>query len=206
MRDDRVKVSAVGMPMPRNFAANPNDLLQITIAPVPERLYMVAFNRYSDDVGEDLYLRFVLHFYARVLFELSRSEHSVRNLPDVIDQLAGMQLPESPDVFRLAGVGGGLTAHADSGIGAARLVFRRSGIRDFDLDGELVMTGRTLAYSILAVIQAIVPLLHSDSRIALLSGLANMNVSYAITHRYANANSLHEVPAIAYFAAAFAQG
>jgi len=181
-------------------------LLAATIEAGDGHVYKLTLHPQSAPIDEGIYLRFALHYYARVLYELSQSEHGVPDLPDLVDRIAQTPLSMSTDVFEIAGVVGQLTAAIAHPIGFAELSFRRSGLREFDLAGEIHMTGRTLAYSVLALVQYLLTLASADNRAALMTALANMNASYALTHRHASANSLHEVPAVAFLAAAFAQG
>lgn len=182
------------------------DLLAATIEAGDGHVYKLTMRRTPARVDERTDLRFALHYYARVLYDLSQSEHGVPDLPDLVDRIAQTPLAMAADVFETAGVVGQLTDVIAHPIGFAEVSFRRSGLREFDLSGELHMGGRTLAYSVLALVQYLLASLSADNRVALMTALANMNASYALTHRHANANSLHEVPAVAYLAAAFAQG
>jgi hypothetical protein len=59
-----------------------------------------------------------------------------------------------------------------------------------------------LPFSVLAILQAILPRVSSEMLVTLLTALANMNASYAITHRYNGPRSKTEVSAIACMAAA----
>lgn len=180
-------------------------LVDAVIRAGAERHYSVSLRPGNGTtvVQEHDCLRFGLHYYARVLYELVRREHSARDLPATIDRLAAIPAGWSSDLFGLAGIRGSLAAAVLAPVGELRLQLCRSGYRAFDLRGEIPFAGVTLAASVIAVLQAIAVRVSPDAVEALRAALANMNASYLLTHRYSDPLSCREVPAIAYNAAAF---
>jgi hypothetical protein len=84
------------------------------------------------------------------------------------------------------------------------VIMRIDGVRNRTVAGDLSpFRGTTLARSVLAVCQAVLPRLSPSMREAVPNALANMNASYEMTHRYADPASQHEVPDLAYLAASF---
>lgn len=180
-------------------------LIDAAVAVSPERQYAVTLkpgNGFTSIPEHDC-LRFALHYYARVLYELAHRGRSVRDLPASIDRLAGAPVDWNDDLFLLAGLHGKLTAAIGNPVGEVRLQLRRCGYRSFDLTGDIPIAGVTLATSVVAVLQAIALRVSPDVVDALRAALANMNASYVVTHRYSDPMSCREVPAIAYNAAAF---
>ena len=188
--------------------AAPQVLIDAAVAASPERQYAVTLKpgNGSTTIPEHDCLRFALHYYARALYELARRGHSVRDLPASIDRLAAGPANWNDDLFHLAGLRGKLIATVGNSVGEVRLQLRRCGYRSFELTGDIPFTGVTLATSVVAVLQAIALRVSPDVVDALRAALANMNASYVVTHRYSDPMSCREVPAIAYNAAAFAQG
>jgi len=167
-----------------------------------------AFAVDIDDAGaalrEEEAFRFVLHYYARVLFELVRTQRSVRQLPQWMSHIAQSALDRDADLFAIARVEGSLVRHITAPIAEAFVTMRVSGVRNREVIGNLTaLRGSTLARSTLAVCQAVLPRLSPPMRDSVPAALANMNASYEMTHRYADPNSQHEVPVLAYFAASF---
>lgn len=161
-----------------------------------------------DDTGamlrEEECFRFALQYYARVLFELVQSQRSVRDLPKLISALAQNALEDDENLFALAGIPGGLVPAVRSPIAVVEVTMKIAGVRNREIVGDLTpFRGATLARSVLAVCEAVLPRLSGPMRDAFPSALANMNASYELTHRYADPASQHEVPALAYLAASF---
>jgi len=156
-------------------------------------------------IGEDDYVRFALHYYARALFELVRVSRSARDLPALIDAIADAGLVPETDVFGLAGMSGSLCRILDDPhAGDADCVFFSTAHREFHLRGDFSrLDSRGLVRSVIAVIQAVLGRISPEMIDLLTAALANMNASYGVTHRYSDAHSLDQVPANAYHAAAF---
>ena len=141
-------------------------------------------------------VRFTLHYYARVLYELVRTCHSVRDLPARIDAITAVPL----DIFASAGTGESLL-RGDRTLDCS-LVARRA--RDYELVGDLsALDARMLRGSMLAVLQNVARMISPEMRTHLATALMNMNASYGVTHRYADPRSLAEVPTTAFSAASF---
>ena len=156
-------------------------------------------------IGEDDYVRFTLHYYARALFELVRVSRSARDLPALIDAIAGAGVQHNSDLFALSGLSGSLCAILDGAHAhEADCVLFSTAHREFHLRGDFSrFNARTLIRSVIAVIQSIVQRLSPEMIDTLTLALANMNASYGVTHRYSDAHSLDQVPANAYHAASF---
>ena len=139
-----------------------------------------------------------------MLFELVRSERSVRSLPRWMAELAQSALDADSDLFALAGLEGSVVRAISMPIAEAHLIMRIDGVRNRTVVGDLSpFRGSILARSVLAVCQAVLPRLSPSMRDAVPNALANMNASYEMTHRYADPASQHEVPDLAYLAASF---
>ena len=167
--------------------------------------FSVGIDDRSTPLPEEECFRFALQYYARVLFELVRAERSVRGLPAWMSTLAQTALDPDADLFSLADVEGSLVRTVKMPIAEVEMVMRLSGLHHRTVDGDLApMRGRTLALSVLAVCQSVLPRLSAPMRDAFPSALANMNASYRMTHKYADPASQKEVPELAYLAASFA--
>lgn len=170
-----------------------------------ESRFAVLFTARSAHVGEDDYIRFALHYYARALFELVRTARSARDLPLLIDYICAVRVQPDSNVFTITGVTGELCAIVDDRNALeADCLLTSTAHREFHLRGDFSRLGsRMLIRSVLAVIQSVIRRLSPDMIELLVTALANMNASYGVTHRYSDANSLEEVPANAYHAASF---
>ncbi len=181
----------------------PRVVLAARIAAGPDGTFSVDIDDGAATLPEEESFRFILQYYARVLFELVRSERSVRNLPRWMAELAQTDLDDA-DLFALAGVEGSLTRAVRMPIAEVHVIMRLDGIRNRTVAGDLSpFRGTMLARSVLAVCQAVLPRLSPSMRDAVPTALANMNASYEMTHRYADPASQHEVPDLAYLAASF---
>lgn len=165
---------------------------RFAVAIVPDR---------GEAAGEHDLFRFALYYYAHALYTLARTAHSVRDLPAAIDTYVTADWDAA--AFALGDVPGSLTAMVEEPVGEAHVLFRRIGYRNFDIAGEIPFGGVTLACSVLAVIQAVEQRVSPEVVDSIRAALVNMNVSYVMTHRYSDPLSCHEVPALAYRAAAF---
>lgn len=153
---------------------------------------------------EEECFRFVLQYYARVLFELVHTQRSVRRLPDWMAAIARSAIDRDADLFALAGVEGSLVRHVLPPVAFVEVSMHLRGFRNRVLIGDVTaFRGATLARSVLAVCQAALPRLSTAMREAIPAALANMHASYEMTHRYADPASQQEVPELAYLAASF---
>jgi len=153
---------------------------------------------------EEEVFRFALHYYARVLFEIVRRQRTVRQLPRWISSIAQTDLEADTDLFALAGVAGTLVRNVPEPVAEVTVTMHARGVRNREIDGNFeALTGVTLPRSVLAVVQAVLPRLSPAMRDSVPTALANMNASYEMSHRYADPASQHEVPVLAYLAAAF---
>lgn len=179
------------------------ELLSVRVVACEERAAVMFSPRGA--IGEDDYVRFALHYYARALFELVRVSRSARDLPALIDAIAGQGLARGTDLFGLAGLTGSLCRLLDDphAVEADCILFSTAH-REFHLRGDFSrLDSRLLVRSVIAVIQAVLERVSPEMIDLLAAALANMNASYGVTHRYSDAHSLDQVPANAYHAAAF---
>ncbi len=179
-------------------------LLQAHIVAGAGGVFSVDIDDTQASLPEEEVFRFALHYYARVLFELVRTQRSVRQLPEWMSSIAEVALDADTDLFAIAAVEGALIRNVPVPLIESRVAMHASGVRNREVVGNLdAMRGSMLARSVLAVCQAVVPRLSPPMRDVLPAALANMNASYEMSHQYADPASQHEVPALAYLAAAF---
>lgn len=189
--------------LPRSVSES-NDLLRCRITAGDRDRYAVIFRPVSERVPNAVFIRFALHYYARVLFELSHDLSSVRSLSDAIDSIAQSSLAIDSDLFAIAGIRGSLVNDVRTVAGETRLALRSPTYRSFEVTGDLSgLRGSVLSNSVVAVVEALLPHLSQEAMNTLSPALANMNASYAVTHRHGDPKSLQEVPAIAFMAASF---
>lgn len=186
------------------YRSDERELLRARIIVAGDR-YAVQLTARTADMGEDDYVRFALHYYARVLFELVRTARSPRDLPTLIDRVSSTRLTRESDLFGLTGVTGELCRSIDDRHAVeAACVLSSTSHRDFHLRGDFSrLNSRMLIRSVLAVIASVIGRVSPESADVLVNTLANMNVSYGVTHRYSDATSLDEVPLTAFHAASF---
>lgn len=180
------------------------ELLSARILIASDR-YAVLFTPRGAEAAEDDYVRFALHYYARVLFELVRTARSPRDLPTLIDRVASMRLLRDADLFGITGVSGELARTIEERHAVeADCVLSSAAHREFHLRGDFSrLNPRMLIRSVLAVISAVAARVSPEMADVLVTALANMNVSYGVTHRYSDATSLDQVPSNAFHAASF---
>lgn len=182
----------------------PRVVLAARIAAATDGAFSVDIDDGAAAFREEECFRFILQYYARVLFELVRNERSVRNLPRWMNDLAQTSLDSDTDLFALTGLEGSVVRAVRVPIAEVHVIMRIDGVRNRTIAGDLApFRGSMLARSVLAVCQAVLPRLSSSTRDAVPVALANMNASYEMTHRYADPASQHEVPDLAYLAASF---
>jgi hypothetical protein len=182
----------------------PRVVLSATITAGPGGAFSVDINDSAAALREEECFRFVLLYYARVLFELMQSQRSVRSLPQWIAALSQTELDPDADLFTLADIEGSLVRHVRAPIAEVHVTMRISGVRNREVLGDLTpLRGTALARSVIAVCQAVLPRLSPAMRDAVPAALANMNASYEMTHRYSDPASQREVPELAYLAASF---
>lgn len=179
-------------------------LITSTISTGPDGVFAVGLDAAGAALPEEETFRFALHYYGRVLFELAHTQRSVRRLPEWTSAIAATEFDRDLDFFAVAGVEGALVRSLARPLATARVTLCTAGLRDREVIGDLsALRGSTLARSVLAVFQAVVPRLSDAMCHALPVALANMNASYELTHRYSDPQSHREVPAVAYLAASF---
>jgi hypothetical protein len=181
----------------------PRTLLTAQISIGRARAFSVSLDTAGASLPEEECFRFALHYYARVLAELAK-RRSVYRLPMWIGRIGESRIDGDADLFVIAGIEGTLVRSVVRPVATFDMSFRTAGMRDRELAGDLpCLGGARLARSVIAVCQAILPLLSDPIRAAVPAALANMNASYEMTHRYADPEAEREVPAIAYLAASF---
>ena len=177
-------------------------LISATISAGPDGVFAVGLDAAGAALPEEETFRFALHYYGRVLYEMAHTQRSVRRLPEWISNIASTAFDRDIDFFAIAGVQGALVTSLARPLATARVAMCVAGFRDREITGDLSsLPGSTMARSVLAVFQAVVPRLSADMSATLPAALANMNASYAMTHRYADPLSHREVPSVAYLAA-----
>jgi len=182
----------------------PRVVLAARIAAGSDGTFAVDIDDGAAALPEEECFRFLLQYYARVLFELVRSERSVRGLPRWMSVLAQTELDTNVDLFALTGLEGSVVRSVRMPVAEVHVIMRIDGVRNRTVAGDLSpFRGTTMARSVLAVCQAVLPRLSPSMREAVPTALANMNASYEMTHRYADPASQHEVPDLAYLAASF---
>jgi hypothetical protein len=182
----------------------PRVVLAARIAAGTGGLFAVDIDDGAATLPEEETFRFVLQYYARVLFELVHSERSVSSLPRWMAVLAQTALDSDADLFALTSLEGSVVRGIRLPIAEVHVVMRIDGIRNRTVAGDLSpFRGSTLSRSVLAVCQSVLQRLSPPMRDAVPTALANMNASYELTHRYADPASQHEVPDLAYLAASF---
>ncbi|MBV8517490.1 MAG: hypothetical protein JO197_08830 [Acidobacteria bacterium] len=174
------------------------------IALGPGEVFSVAIDDMAASLPEEECFRFALHYYARVLYELAQSQRSMHRLPEWTARVAQTAVDRDTDCFAIAGTGGTLVQSIERPLARVHVAMRTSGLRDREVTGDLApLRGSSLARSVLAVCQAVLPRLSDSVRAALPSALANMNASYELAHHYADPDSQRHVPSVAYLAASF---
>ena len=179
-------------------------LISATISTGPGGVFAVGLDAAGASLPEEETFRFALHYYGRVLYEMVHTQRSVRRLPAWTGKIGTMELDRDVDFFAVAGVEGALVTSLARPVATATVTMCTAGLRGREVTGDLSpLRGSTLARSVLAVFQAVVPKLSDPMCAALPTALANMNASYELTHRYADPHSHREVPSVAYLAASF---
>ena len=179
-------------------------LISATISTGPDGVFAVGLDAAGALLPEEETFRFALHYYGRVLYEMVHTQRSVRRLPEWTSKIAATAIDRDVDFFAIAGVDGALVTSLARPIATAHVAMCTAGLRGREVVGDLTpLRGSTLARSVLAVLQSVVPKLSEPMAAAIPAALANMNVSYELTHRYADPHSHREVPSVAYLAASF---
>lgn len=171
------------------------ELVRGRIAVTEDLRYAVSFSRENGRPADADLVRFALHFYARVLYEMVHAHRSVRDLPAKVEALASKP-------YELASV---MRIHAAQTAGTdIEAVLLSPGYRRYELQTDLAHCSEAvLKRALLSVIEGALRAIPEDLRSVLTTALLNMNVSYGVTHKYADPKSIEEVPAIAWQAAAF---
>ncbi|MFP5247048.1 MAG: hypothetical protein ACLGH0_10180, partial [Thermoanaerobaculia bacterium] len=84
----------------------PRVVLAARIAAGPSGAFSVLIDDSLAALREEECFRFALQYYARVLFELVRTQRSVRNLPQWMAAISQTALEPDSDLFGVAGVEG----------------------------------------------------------------------------------------------------
>lgn len=179
-------------------------LITATISTGPDGVFAVGLDSAGAKLPEEETFRFALHYYGRVLYEMAHTQRSVRRLPEWTGRIAVTSVDRESDFFAIAGVEGAIVTSLARPLASVRVVMGMAGLRGREVTGDLSpLRGSTLARSVLAVFQAVLPQLSADVCASIPAALANMNASYEMTHRYSDPASQHEVPDLAYLAASF---
>ena len=182
----------------------PRVLIAATIATGVDGVFAVSLSGAPAVLQEEETFRFALHYYGRVLYEMVRTQRSVRRLPEWTARIAATAVDRDSDFFAIAGVRGAITSTLERPLARAEVCLCASGLREREVTGDLTpLQGLALPRSVLAVLQATLPRLSDAMCSAIPAALANMNASYEMTHRYSDPHSHRQVPVVAYLAASF---
>ena len=176
------------------------DLLVASIAVDADHQFAVTVIPTSLGKAQHHYVRFALHYYARVLYLLARGEHARCDLPTLIDLLIRTTIDKDTDLFMMAGLDGALVPKIGEPVAHAELVMKSAGAHECELVGNNFLAGWELSHSVIAVLQYLADRLSEESLHTLIFGLENMNSSYSTVYRPADPASQAEVPRIAYHA------
>jgi hypothetical protein len=177
------------------------DLLVASIAVGADNQFAVTVIPTSLGKAQHHYVRFALHYYARVLYLLARGAHHRSDLPTLIDLLIRTTIDKESDLFLLAGLDGALVPKIGEPVAHAELVMKSAGAHECELVGNSSLEGWALSHSVIAVLQYLADRLSEESLATLTFGLENMNSSYSTVYRHADPASQAEVPRIAYHVA-----
>jgi hypothetical protein len=170
------------------------ELVRGRIAVTDGLRYAVSFSSNGGRPADADLVRFALHFYARVLYEMVHAHRSVRDLPARVEELASKP-------YELASA---MRIHAMEDADPIEAVLLSTGYRRYEMQADLTARSEAvLKRALLSVLESVLRATTDDLRNVLTTALLNMNVSYGVTHRYADAKSIEEVPVIAYQAAMF---
>ena len=174
------------------------DLLVASIAVDADHQFAVTVLPTSLGRAQHHYVRFALHYYARVLYLLAHGEHARSDLPTLIDLLIRTTIDKDSDLFLKTGLDGALVPKIGKPIAHAELVMKSAGAHECELIGNSSLDGWALSHSVIAVLQYLADRLSEESLVTLTFGLENMNSSYSTVYRHADPTSAMEVPRIAY--------
>jgi len=174
------------------------DLLLASIAVDADNQFAVTVLPAARETAQHHYVRFALHYYARVLYLLARGENARSDLPTLIDLLIRTSIDGSSDLFMMAGLDGTLVPEIREPIAQAELVLKSSGAHECELIGNIPLGGWALSHSVIAVLQYLADRLSERSLATLTFALDNMNSSYSTVYRHADPSSQFDVPLLAY--------
>jgi hypothetical protein len=174
------------------------DLLLASIAVDADNQFAVTLSPASPGAAQHQYIRFALHYYARVLYLLARGENARSDLPTLIDLLIRTSMEKGSDLFLMAGLDGTLVPSISNPVGHADVVLQSSGPHECELVGNIPLKGWALSHSVIAVLQYLADRLSEGSLSTLTFALENMNSSYSTVYRHADPSSQFDVPRIAY--------
>src|SRR5687768_13707909 len=138
-------------------------LIAATISTGPDGVFAVGLDSAGAALPEEETFRFALHYYGRVLYEMAHTQRSVRRLPEWTGRIAATSVDRETDFFAVAGVQGAIVTSLARPLATARVAMCTSGLRGREVTGDLSpLRGSTLARSVLAVFQAVVPQLSAD--------------------------------------------
>lgn len=143
-------------------------------------------------------LRFALHYYARVLYLLSRAEGVKSDLPTLIDLLIRTTIERGADLFMEAGLDGTLVANVSEPVARFELALETAVSRECELTGDIPLDNWALTHSMFAVLQYLANRLPERSLSTLTFALENMNASYSTVYRHADPVSQWDVPHLAW--------
>lgn len=174
------------------------DLLVASIAIDADNQFAVTIIPTSWGKAQHHYVRFALHYYARALYLLARSEHARCDLPTLIDLLIHTTIDQGSDLFQMAGLDGSLVPRIGDPVAHAEFVMTSTGVHECELIGNTSLEGWALSHSVIAVLQYLADRLSEESLASLTFGLENMNSSYSTVYRHADPTSQAEVPRLAF--------
>lgn len=194
------------------FGLEPNliKLISATIVADEDHNYFVTFSKYHSQLQLPEFIRLVLHYYAKILFNFDPSNlemaQSATILRKMLDEVLAVGIKKDTNILEVAGISDvarivALRPHNVPRQIVATLFFVNTTQRHITTDIPQNVYAQHAVFSVMAQLQAILTEIDDDCIEVLNQSLKNMHSAYDAGQSFSEMQNLAAVPTNAYLSA-----
>ena len=192
------------------FEPTPIKLLSASIVTDEDHRYFVSFSKHHPQLQLPEFVRLILHYYAKLLFNFDPSDPDMSQsafiLKNMVHTVIAKGISNDSNIFQIADIDDAATMVSSSPGNVPRkivatLLFVSTTERQINTDIPTNVYAQHMVFSVMALLQAVLREMDQDSIDVLNRALANMNTAYDSGQSYSDLPNLATVPNSTYLSA-----
>ena len=186
-------------------------LLSASIVTDEDHRYFVSFSRHHPHLKLPEFVRLILHYYAKILFNFDLSDpqmsQSASNLKNMMDSILARGIRKDSNILQAADIHDAAMMVSSPPTNVLReivatLFFVNTTQRHITTDIPGNIYAQQMVFSVIALLQAVLREMDQEYIDVLNRSLANMNAAYNSGQSYSDIKNLEAVPTSAFLSAA----